>query len=597
MKKVPYILCTPPSLVTIDLRGTVAAQKLNWDGQLLTLAINKNVSKKIPIELSIQPGCMQALKDSLVTLSLANNRLGCRRKYTLGHFTWNGNIASYKKGTEHIDHLKNYHSMHRQFMKTDSVNTGTETESTCDFRIVKELRKLSYLNLRNNSITDMRLEMYGAVAHIIENNTTKSAGGISGTGGVSLESNRIDNLYFPIVRFRKCLEFTSNFLLNTNTCIFPFFLFPAFFDVQLQYGRQSQAWFDMAEISAKDTISHIIMRYTNLQAEDLPALNWRRFPSLKVLDLSRNALTNQGFHTILNTVPTSLQRLNLEGNSITKLESTKGAPIIELPNLLRLELETQGAPYIFAIESGFFKRFPLLQQLYFKHSLHLPVLEPHNFEGLVNLRQLEMRNCHIDLIKKDAFRGLKKLISLRLHTYMENDRDDDRIYQPGCFNDLINLQELTVFSTMQVDSLASNMFEGLENLRKLDLQRSRIGTIKTNAFLHLINLKTLVMSYMLNTIAFEQGCFNGLKNLEYLEIDNKVIVNSNFEQQDFTPVLNCDKICIREDRPFTVDTFTSTPMLSTQARSFVSTILPKTENMCESWYWFNEQMFADYFDD
>ena len=105
------------------------------------------------------------------------------------------------------------------------------------------------------------------------------------------------------------------------------------------------------------------------------------------------------------------------------------------------------------------------------------------------------------------------------------------------------------------------------------------------------------MSYMLNTIAFEQGCFNGLTNLEYLEIDNKVIVNSNFEQQDFTPVLNCDKICIREDRPFTVDTFTSTPMLSTQARSFVSTILPKTENMCESWYWFNEQMFADYFDD
>jgi Leucine-rich repeat (LRR) protein len=128
MSKLPYALCASSSLEKeIVLKGTQIAKELDWSGEVLNHANT---------EFSIHSGCLRALENTLTKLSLANNKLSA-------------------------------------------------TDDACLFEQVEGLRKLTYLNLRNNTITVFGMSMVQKTKHILSANTS---------GGISLENNPVTKI-------------------------------------------------------------------------------------------------------------------------------------------------------------------------------------------------------------------------------------------------------------------------------------------------------------------------------------------------------------------------------------------------------------------
>ena len=75
MTRLPYALCASSSLeIVIVLKGTPVAKELDWNGEILKHAQTLNNTSPI-LQFSMHLGCLRALENTLVKISLANNQL------------------------------------------------------------------------------------------------------------------------------------------------------------------------------------------------------------------------------------------------------------------------------------------------------------------------------------------------------------------------------------------------------------------------------------------------------------------------------------------------------------------------------------------
>ncbi|XP_058246670.1 extracellular matrix protein 2 isoform X1 [Hemibagrus wyckioides] len=177
-------------------------------------------------------------------------------------------------------------------------------------------------------------------------------------------------------------------------------------------------------------------------------------PNLQWLDLSKNKLddTSLGLNVFRNL--TKLQRLNLDGNNLTKIPPLP-------PSLLELKINDN----------------------------KLSGLTPHSFKGLSQLLTLELEDNHFHdgNVSPLAFRALKKLINLRL------DDNDFRAIPSGL---PASLKELHL-SDNRIEVVHAGLLNKTVNLRVLNLSHNKIreDRIAPRAWIHLRKLETLDLSH------------------------------------------------------------------------------------------------------
>lgn len=413
----PYSLCSLSLLrnkeVTIEIKNTKIETELVWNGDILKHAKTINRTHPVPV-MAVQPGCLNALKDTLTHLSLANNELTCVRDYILrpdmenqADHTWSG------------------------FNNLDQILENVDDRG-CQFSQVVQLRQLSYLDLRNNNITDLRMSLVEPTLHILDANET---------GGISFESNAIDNIAFGTVA-----KITVN------------------------------KWMAMSKtITSPSNIKVVQIRIGNIDDAAFAMYNLKRFSAVTHVDLFGNKL--EKLEVIMNHLPPNLLYLKLSGNYIEKLE---GKPFIHFNKLETLILRGQ-----------------------LKTSESLYHIEPGVFEGLANLTDLDLRSVDLsEPFSKNTWAGLNQLTSLTFYgaelqfNITKNSFESLPTlkvlnlgkmrgvynYNLGCFNGLRQVTRLVVeLGRNQQGIFQPELFEPLLQLKELDIRRSIVSAPRINA--------------------------------------------------------------------------------------------------------------------
>ncbi|XP_062587593.1 leucine-rich repeat transmembrane neuronal protein 2-like [Saccostrea cucullata] len=111
-------------------------------------------------------------------------------------------------------------------------------------------------------------------------------------------------------------------------------------------------------------------------------------------------------------------------------------------------------------------------------------LEDNAFDGLSNLKELNLQLNQITTLEDNAFHGLSNLKTLVL--------SNNRIttVQDNAFAGLHNLSYLSLYRN-QISAIPNNVFKELPNLKTLHIFSNNITTLDKNMFLGLPKLKTL----------------------------------------------------------------------------------------------------------
>jgi len=174
-----------------------------------------------------------------------------------------------------------------------------------------------------------------------------------------------------------------------------------------------------------------------------------------------------------------------------------------------------------------------------------PILRADSFNGLVNLKELDLKNNSIKFITENTFIGLSKLNKLVLDennleiiksntfnglyalTTLNLENNQIKAVEPYSFIGLSSLPKITLQNN-NLESLCSNTFIGLSALSELNLENNQIHFLEPSSFLGLFNLKILLLSK--NRLReLNESTFYGLCNLKYLDITQNIIeyVSSN----------------------------------------------------------------------
>ena len=412
----PYSLCSLSLLrnkeVTIEIKNTKIETELVWNGDILKHAKTINHTHPVPV-MAVQPGCLNALKDTLTHLSLANNELTCVRDYILrpdmenqGENIWI-NVNSLDQILENVD------------------------DRGCQFSQVVQLRQLSYLNLRNNNITDLRMSLVEPTLHILNANET---------GGISFEYNAIDNIAFGTVA-----KITVN------------------------------KWMAMSKtITSPSNIKVVQIRIGNIDDAAFAMYNLKRFSAVTHVDLFGNKLEN--LDVIMNHLPPLLY-LKLDGNHIEKLE---GKPFIHFIKLetLKLRGQVKTTKNLYRIEPGVFEGLVHLKVLELKSADLSEPFSKNTWAGLNQLTSLNFYGAELNFnIAKNSFQSLRTLKVLNLGK-MKGIYN----YNLGCFNGLRQVTRLILeLGVNQQGIFHPELFAPLEQLRELDIRRSIVSAPTINA--------------------------------------------------------------------------------------------------------------------
>ncbi|XP_063976783.1 chondroadherin-like [Diachasmimorpha longicaudata] len=187
--------------------------------------------------------------------------------------------------------------------------------------------------------------------------------------------------------------------------------------------------------------------------------------------------------------------LDFDGNTALGADAFKNVNNWQL----KLTFPKEGSPHILSLKSGSFRGVGYTTNLFIQNAnvtytgnpwsdlANLEIFKCENcgfldvptemLSSFPHLEELYLQNNKIDTISANAFRSLKNLIILNLL------RDESITLEPGCFNGLDNLEELTISS----DSLTSTpgIFEGLKKLDTLNL----VGELRNDTSLADILLK------------------------------------------------------------------------------------------------------------
>ena len=140
----------------------------------------------------------------------------------------------------------------------------------------------------------------------------------------------------------------------------------------------------------------------------------------------------------------------------------------------------------------------------------IAALQAGDFQGLVNLAELDLGNNSLSELPDGVFEGLANLKGLWLDTRSLSELPD------GVFDDLANLERLWL-SGNSLSGLPDGVFDDLANLKRLWLDYNSLSELPEDVFDGLANLERLDLND--NSLSeLPDGVFDGLSNLEWLDL-------------------------------------------------------------------------------
>ncbi|XP_065124643.1 leucine-rich repeat-containing protein 4 [Paramisgurnus dabryanus] len=243
--------------------------------------------------------------------------------------------------------------------------------------------------------------------------------------------------------------------------------------------------------------------------------------------LSKVVCTRRGLTRVPPGIPTNTRHLNLMENSIESVQADS------FRNLHHLEVLQLGRNAIRQIEVGAFSGLTNLNTLELFDN-RLTVVPSGAFEYLSKLRELWLRNNPIESIPSYAFNRVPSLMRLDLGELRKLEYISD-----GAFEGLINLKylnlgmcnikgeipNLTPLVGLEELEISENLFpeikpssfRGLTSLKKLWIMNSQIGLIERNAFDDLASLVELNLAHN-NLSSLPHDLYAPLKHLVELHL-------------------------------------------------------------------------------
>lgn len=143
----------------------------------------------------------------------------------------------------------------------------------------------------------------------------------------------------------------------------------------------------------------------------------------------------------------------------------------------------------------------------------IPELRANEFKdaNLPNLHKIYMRNCTLQEIHRDAFKGLHLLIELDLsNNFLKQ-------LHSGTFSDVIRLRVLIVQHN-QLEYLDDNLFENLGYLAKVDFRHNELKSISQHTFVNVSAIREIDLENNQLTVLKEES-FREMDNLRSLTLN------------------------------------------------------------------------------
>ncbi|XP_030639386.1 leucine-rich repeat-containing protein 4 [Chanos chanos] len=154
-----------------------------------------------------------------------------------------------------------------------------------------------------------------------------------------------------------------------------------------------------------------------------------------------------------------------------------------------------------------------------------------------NTRHLNLMENSIEAVQADSFRHLHHLEVLQLG------RNAIRQIEVGAFNGLTNLNTLELFDN-RLTVVPSGAFEYLSKLRELWLRNNPIESIPSYAFNRVPSLMRLDLGELRKLEYISDGAFEGLHNLKYLNLG---MCNIRGEMPNLNPLQGLEELDISEN--------------------------------------------------
>uniref|UniRef100_A0A3Q3FD60 Leucine rich repeat containing 4Bb n=1 Tax=Labrus bergylta TaxID=56723 RepID=A0A3Q3FD60_9LABR len=243
---------------------------------------------------------------------------------------------------------------------------------------------------------------------------------------------------------------------------------------------------------------------------------------------SRVICTRKSLDQVPDSISENTRYLNLQENTIQVIKSDT------FKHLRHLEILQLSKNHIRQIEVGAFNGLPNLNTLELFDN-RLTVVPSQAFEYLSKLRELWLRNNPIETLPAFAFHRVPSLRRLDLGELRKLDFISEAAFE-GLVNlrflnlgmcglkdipnltPLVRLEELEL-SGNQLGIVRPGSFQGLVSLRKLWLMHSRVSVIERNAFDDLKNLEELNLSH--NSLhSLPHDLFTPLHQLERVHLNH-----------------------------------------------------------------------------
>ncbi|CDQ66099.1 unnamed protein product [Oncorhynchus mykiss] len=243
---------------------------------------------------------------------------------------------------------------------------------------------------------------------------------------------------------------------------------------------------------------------------------------------SRVICTRKSLVEVPDSISVNTRYLNLQENTIEVIKSDT------FKHLRHLEILQLSKNHIRQIEVGAFNGLPNLNTLELFDN-RLTLVPSQAFEYLSKLRELWLRNNPIETLPAYAFHRVPSLRRLDLGELRKLDYISEAAFE-GLFNlrflnlgmcglkeipnltPLVRLEELEL-SGNQLGNVRPGSFQGLVSLRKLWLMHSKVTVIERNAFDDLKNLEELNLSH--NTLhSLPHDLFTPLHQLERVHLNH-----------------------------------------------------------------------------
>uniref|UniRef100_A0A8C9RQ55 Leucine rich repeat containing 4C n=2 Tax=Scleropages formosus TaxID=113540 RepID=A0A8C9RQ55_SCLFO len=216
-------------------------------------------------------------------------------------------------------------------------------------------------------------------------------------------------------------------------------------------------------------------RYLNLQENLIQVIrvdSFKHLLHLEILQLSKNHIRSIEIGAFNGL--TSLNTLELFDNRLTTIPN--GA--FEYLSKLK-ELWLRNNP-IESIPSYAFNRVPSLRRLDLGELKRLSYISDRAFEGLSNLRYLNLGMCNL--------KEVPNLLPLVRLDELEMSGNQISVIQPGSFKGLIHLQKLWMMHA-QIHTIERNSFDDLQSLVELNLAHNNLTLLPYDLFTPLHHLE------------------------------------------------------------------------------------------------------------